>query len=252
MLASNDLPKSISIKDKTEQSQKEFRQPRRVLCVDDDPDTRVMLGMILEPIGLEVVFAENGSQMLEAWRKSRIDLIILDVMMPIMDGLEACKRIRNVSDVPIIFLSAKGEEDDVVVGFELGANDYVLKPFRPKELVARIRAMLLRGEEKERIQKQLAFDKLVLDMDAQRVTSQGMVIEVSPLEFRLLQYMMQNIGVVISKEDLLKYVWGYVDIAGDMNLIEAAVRRLRSKLELDPSHPQYIKTVWGAGYRFGD
>jgi DNA-binding response OmpR family regulator len=211
-----------------------------------------MLGMILEPIGVDVVYAENGSQMLEVWRKNRIDLIILDIMMPIMDGLEACRRIRQVSDVPIIFLSSKGEEDDIVAGFETGAHDYVLKPFRPKELIARVRAMLLRREEKERIDKQLAFDRLVLDLDAQRVISHGSTIEVSPLEFRLLQYMMQNIGVVISKEDLLKYVWGYVDIAGDMNLIEAAVRRLRRKLELDPSQPQYIKTVWGAGYRFGD
>jgi DNA-binding response OmpR family regulator len=227
-------------------------RPQRVLCVDDDPDTRTMLGVILAPIGVDVVYAENGSQMLDVWRKNRIALIILDIMMPIMDGFEACKRIRNVSDVPIIFLSSKGEEDDVVAGFDRGANDYVLKPFRPKELVARVRAMLQRREEKERIEKQLAFDRLVLDLDAQRVTAQGMVIEVSPLEFRLLQYMMQNIGVVISKEDLLKYVWGYVDIAGDMNLIEVAVRRLRRKLELDPSHPQYIKTVWGAGYRFGD
>ena len=244
---------SNSIKDnQTQTGTQEFMQPHQVLCVDDDPDTRIMLGVILKPIGVEVIYAENGSQMLEIWRKNRIDLIILDIMMPIMDGLEACKRIRQVSDVPIIFLSSKGEENDIVAGFEMGAHDYVLKPFRPKELLARVRAMLLRREEKERIDKQIAFDRLVLDLDAQRVISHGMMIEVSPLEFRLLQYMMQNVGVVISKEDLLKYVWGYVDIAGDMNLIEAAIRRLRRKLELDPSEPQYIKTVWGAGYRFGN
>jgi DNA-binding response OmpR family regulator len=211
-----------------------------------------MLGMILEPIGVDVEYAENGSQMLDLWRKNRIDLIILDIMMPIMDGLEACNRIRQVSDVPIIFLSSKGEEDDIVAGFETGAHEYVLKPFRPKELIARVKAMLLRREVKERIDKQLAFDRLVLDLDAQRVISHGTMIEVSPLEYRLLQYMMQNIGVVISKEDLLKYVWGYVDVAGDMNLIEAAIRRLRRKLELDPSNPEYIQTVWGAGYRFGN
>ena len=252
MPSSNNLI-SNSIKDnQTQTGTQEFMQPHQVLCVDDDPDTRIMLGVILKPIGIEVIYAENGSQMLEIWRKNRIDLIILDIMMPIMDGLEACKRIRQVSDVPIIFLSSKGEEDDIVAGFAIGAHDYVLKPFRPKELLARVRAMLLRREEKDRIDKQLAFDRLVLDLDAQRVISHGTTIEVSPLEFRLLQYMMQNIGVVISKEDLLKYVWGYVDVAGDMNLIEAAIRRLRRKLELDPSHPEYIQTVWGAGYRFGN
>ena len=252
MLSSHNRTSQLKLPDETWLSAREMKQTHRVLCVDDDPDTRTLLGAILGPIGVEVVFAENGSQMLEVWRKNRIELILLDIMMPIMDGLEACKRIRRVSDVPIMFLSSKGQDNDIVQGLEMGANDYVLKPFRPKELIARVRSLLQRREQAEEMREQLAFDKLIMDLDAQRVTSQGKVIEVSPLEFRLLQYLMQNIGVVVSKEGLLKYVWGYADIAGDMNLIEVAVRRLRRKLELDPTQPRYIKTVWGAGYRFGD
>lgn len=252
MLSSHNQTSQLKLPDETWLSAREMKKTHRVLCVDDDPDTRTLLGAILEPIGVEVVFAENGFQMLEVWRKNRIELILLDIMMPIMDGLEACKRIRRVSDVPIMFLSSKGQDNDIVQGLEMGANDYVLKPFRPKELIARVRSLLQRREQAEEMREKLAFDKLIMDLDAQRVTSQGKVIEVSPLEFRLLQYLMQNIGVVVSKEDLLKYVWGYVDIAGDMNLIEVAVRRLRRKLELDPTQPRYIKTVWGAGYRFGD
>ena len=191
MLSSYDPTPQIKLHKETWLNPRENKQPNRVLCVDDDKDTRTMLGVIMEPLGFDVVFAENGSHMLDIWRKKRIDLIILDIMMPIMDGFDAGRRIRSVSDVPIIFLSSKGEEDDVVSGFEIGANDYVLKPFRSKELIARVVAMLQRREEKERLDKQLAFDRLVLDLDAQRVTSQGMIIEVSPLEFRLLQYMMQ-------------------------------------------------------------
>lgn len=252
MLSSNILNPQLKLPDESWLSTREMKQTHRVLCVDDDPDTRTLLGAILEPISVEVMFAENGSHMLEVWRKNRIELILLDIMMPIMDGLEACKRIRRVSDVPIIFLTSKGQENDIVQGLEMGGNDYVLKPFRPKELIARVRSLLQRQELADEMREQLAFDKLVLDLEAQRVTSQGKVIEVSPLEFRLLQYLMQNMGLVVSKEDLLKYVWGYEDIAGDMNLIEVAVRRLRRKLELDPSQPRYIKTVWGTGYRFGE
>ena len=173
--------------------------------------------------------------------------------MPVMDGLEACKRIRRISDIPIIFLTAKGQEQDVVNGLETGADDYIVKPFRAAEFVARVRVVLNRtARQKDACRKRLSFDKLVLDLEARRVISRGRSIEVTPLEFQLLRYLMQNVGVVISKEDLLQNVWGYAEAAGDMNLIEAAVRRLRRKLELDPSQPKYIQTVWGAGYRFGE
>lgn len=224
-----------------------------ILVADDDPETRDLLQIILKDAGMGVIFAENGSRMLDLWRRSRVDIIILDVMMPVMDGIEACQRIRRTSDIPIIFLTAKGQEQDVVKGLETGADDYVVKPFRAAELVARIRVILNRtAREQEARGKRLSFDKLVLDLESRRVISRGRSIEVTPLEFQLLRYLMQNVGVVISKEDLLQNVWGYAEAAGDMNLIEAAVRRLRRKLELDPSQPRYIQTVWGAGYRFGE
>ncbi|HZD56714.1 MAG TPA: response regulator transcription factor [Anaerolineales bacterium] len=224
-----------------------------ILVADDDPETRYLLRIILKDAGMQAIFAENGSRMLDLWRRNPVDVIILDVMMPVMDGIEACQRIRRTSRIPIIFLTAKGQEQDVVKGLEIGADDYVVKPFRAAELVARIRVILNRtAREQEARGKHLSFDKLVLDLESRRVISRGRSIEVTPLEFQLLRYLMQNVGIVISKEDLLQNVWGYAEAAGDMNLIEAAVRRLRRKLELDPSQPKYIQTVWGAGYRFGE
>jgi DNA-binding response OmpR family regulator len=229
-----------------------MRSPN-ILVADDDPETRELIRLILKDAGLKVVLGENGSQLLELWRANPIDLIILDVMMPVMDGFEACERIRRVSDVPIVFLTAKGQEGDVVNGFEIGADDYIVKPFRPGELIARVRAILNRLERlREDAGRRLQFEKLILDLDARRVVARGKTIEVTPLEFQLLQYLMQNVGIVMSKENLLQNVWGYAEAAGDLNLIEAAVRRLRRKLELDPSQPEYIHTVWGAGYRFGE
>jgi len=229
-----------------------MRSPN-ILVADDDPETRELIRLILKDAGMKVVLGENGSQLLELWRAYPIDLIILDVMMPVMDGFEACERIRRVSDVPIVFLTAKGQEGDVVSGFEIGADDYIVKPFRPGELIARVRAILNRLERlREDVGRRLQFEKLILDLDARRVVARGKTIEVTPLEFQLLQYLMQNVGIVMSKENLLQNVWGYAEAAGDLNLIEAAVRRLRRKLELDPSQPEYIHTVWGAGYRFGE
>jgi len=229
-----------------------MRSPN-ILVADDDPETRELIRLILKDAGMKVVLGENGSQLLELWRANPIDLIILDVMMPVMDGFEACERIRRVSDVPIVFLTAKGQEGDVVNGFEIGADDYIVKPFRPGELIARVRAILNRLERlREDAGRRLQFEKLILDLDARRVVARGKTIEVTPLEFQLLQYLMQNVGIVMSKKNLLQNVWGYAEAAGDLNLIEAAVRRLRRKLELDPSQPEYIHTVWGAGYRFGE
>jgi DNA-binding response OmpR family regulator len=228
-------------------------QVPNILVADDEQDTRELICLILEDAGMNVILAENGACLLEQWRSNKIDLIILDVMMPIMDGFQACTRIRRVSDVPIVFLTGKGREEDVVNGFEIGADDYIVKPFRRAEFVARIQSILNRVDRvRENAGRRLAFDKLTLDLDARRVVARGKTIEITPLEFQLLQYLMQNVGVVISKEDLLQNVWGYAETAGDMNLIEAAIRRLRRKLEMDPSQPEYIHTVWGAGYRFGE
>lgn len=229
-----------------------MRSPN-ILVADDDPETRELISLILNEAGMKVILGENGSQLLDLWRANPIDLIIVDVMMPVMDGFEACTRIRRVSDVPIVFLTAKGQEEDVVNGLEIGADDYIVKPFRRGEFIARIRAILGRLERQRKDKgRRLQFERLILDLDARKVVARGKTIEVTPLEFQLLQYLMQNVGVVMSKENLLQNVWGYAEAAGDLNLIEAAIRRLRRKLELDPSEPQYIHTVWGAGYRFGE
>jgi DNA-binding response OmpR family regulator len=206
---------------------------------------------VLEEAGMDVHFASDGFHALELYRSTPVNLVILDMMMPIMDGLEACQKIRQASSVPIIMLTARGREEDVVNAFEMGADDYIVKPFRPRELVARIHAVLKRAAQDEEARKLLAFGSLMMDLEAHRVMYRDRNIQMSPMEFKLLRYLMENAGVVLSKEDLLQNVWGYPPSAGDMNLIEATVRRLRKKVEKDPSHPRFIKTVWGTGYRFG-
>lgn len=228
-----------------------------ILFVDDDTDIRELIRIVLHRSGFNVLSAENGVQALEMYSRNQVGLVILDIMMPNMDGLEVCRRIRQVADTPIILLTARGQEEDVVEGFEAGADDYIVKPVRPKELVARIQAILNRVERlREETPHHLMYKHLALDLDARRVTYYGKNIPVTPLEFQLLQYLIERQGSVLSKEDLLHNVWGYAkaadDINLDMNLIEAAIKRLRKKIESDPSRPQYIQTVWGTGYRMGD
>jgi len=225
----------------------------RILFADDDPEIRQMIKLVLEKAGMQVYLAENGQQALDMWRRRPVDVVVLDIMMPLLDGLSVCRRIRQTSTVPVILLSAMAQEEEVVCGLEAGADDYIVKPFRPKELVARLRAVAQRAArhypESEAV---LSFGDLRLDCGGQWVIKKGRPVQLTPLEFRLLQYLMQNIGVVFSKEDLFQNVWGYVQPSGEMNLIEAAIRRLRKKIEADPNQPRYIQTVWGAGYRFGD
>ncbi len=224
-----------------------------ILFADDDLDLQQAVGLTLEVAGFEVLFADNGLQALELWRTHSIDLVILDIMMPSINGLSVCRSIRQASDVPILLLTGRGREEDVVTGIEAGADDYVIKPFRPRELIARIQALLRRASGYAQLtRKQIAFNNLILDLEARRVIYHDRNIPVSPLEFQLLKYLMQNAGVVLSKEELLKNVWGYMSTGADMNMIEATVRRLRKKVELDPSQPRFIHTVWGTGYRFGD
>jgi two-component system response regulator MtrA len=226
--------------------------PIRILFADDDLDIQQAVCFVLEEAGMEVHFASDGRHALDIFRVIPIDLVILDVMMPEIDGLEVCKRIRRISGIPVIMLTARGREEDVVCAFETGADDYIIKPLRPRELVARVHALLRRAIEQRDNQRLLAFGSLMMDLEAHRVTYRDRNIQMSPMEFKLLRYLMENAGIVLSKEDLLEHVWGYPPAAGDMNLIEATVRRLRKKVEKDPSHPHYIKTVWGTGYRFGD
>jgi len=224
----------------------------RILFADDDLDIQQAVCFVLEEAGMDVHFASDGFHALELYRSTPVNLVILDMMMPIMDGLETCQKIRQVSSIPIIMLTARGREEDVVTAFEMGADDYIVKPFRPRELVARIHAVLKRAAQDEEARKLLAFGSLMMDLEAHRVMYRDRNIQMSPMEFKLLRYLMENAGIVLSKEDLLQNVWGYPPSAGDMNLIEATVRRLRKKVEKDPSHPRFIKTVWGTGYRFGE
>jgi DNA-binding response OmpR family regulator len=229
----------------------------RILFADDDKDIQTIVSLIIRNTGMDIISASNGEQALEKWRSHPLDLIILDIMMPVLDGLETCRRIRRLSDIPIILLTAKSQEQEIVEGFTAGADDYIVKPFRPNEFVARVKAVLWRGKHRELSKQQyLAFDNLTLELGSRKVVFQGKTIEVTPLEFQLLLYLMRHSGIVLSKEDLLRNVWGYTKSMDnstlDLNLIEAAIRRLRKKLEVNPSRPRFIKTVWGAGYRFGN
>jgi two-component system response regulator MtrA len=202
---------------------------------------------------MDVVFAENGIRALDLWRANSIDAVVLDVMMPEMDGLEACQYIRKESSVPILLLTARGKEEDILAGFNAGADDYIIKPFKPRELVARIAALLRRATGHPLpSRKQISYENITLDLESRCVIQKDRQVEISPMEFRLLKYLMQNAGNIVTKEDLLHEVWGYAASSGDMNLIEATIRRLRQKVEIDPSRPHYIQTIWGAGYRFGD
>ena len=226
--------------------------PVHVLFADDDTDTQQLVGAILKKEDIQVFFAHDGAEVFDVWRMNPVNLMILDIMMPIMDGLEACRRIRRTSDIPVILLTAKTQEDNLLEGFEHGADDYITKPFRPKELVARIHAILHRTK-RQRVQagRQLAYDELVMDLDTRRVTLNGKHLRLTPLEFQLLHYFMQSPGDLLTKEDLLSNVWGYLKPGGNMNLVETTIRRLRMKIEVDPSNPRYIQTVWGRGYRLG-
>ena len=223
-----------------------------ILYADDDPSSQQTVQTALKATNLKVLLASSGAEALEVWRKNQLDLIILDVMMPDMSGFEVCQYIRRVSPVPIMMLTGMSREQDLLQGFEAGSDDYIFKPFRPKELIARIHAILQRtARSVTPATGRLMYGGLELDIDAQRALRRGEPVQVTPLEFQLLQYMIQRVGVAISKEELFQNVWGYTMPSGGMNLIEVAVRRLREKIEDDPSRPAYIQTVRGVGYRFG-
>lgn len=224
----------------------------KILFVDDDPDTRVVIGGILNQSGFETHFASNGSEALDLLEDHTFDLVILDYMMPGMDGVETCRQIRQDFNVLIILLSAKHQSQDILAGFRAGADDYIVKPIGIKEFLARINAILHRVyPQSHHPRSSHRINGLVLDADGKQAIVQERQVCLSPLEFHLLHYLMQRKGMVVSKEDLLYNVWGFCEKANGMNFVEAAVTRLRRKIEPDPANPQYILTVWGEGYRFG-
>ena len=225
----------------------------RILIVDDDPPTVKWTSFLLRDEGYEVITADNGRVALELVERESPDLVILDVMMPQIDGLEACRRIRQTMDVPIIMLSAKGETADKVTGLGMGADDYLAKPFEPAELLARVKAVLRRTEAFSAFddsQSRVAVGEIRLDPVGNKVFLPGdKTVELTPIEFRLLHVLMRNAGRVLSHDYLLSSAWGY-EYEGYSNQIAVYIRRLRTKLEDDPSNPKYLITVRGMGYRF--
>jgi len=219
-----------------------------VLLVEDDPIISEGTELLLERAGLRVWAADDGAKAVEVFGQHRFDAVVLDILLPTLDGLEVCRRIRRVSQVPIVMLSARSETVDVVSGLELGADDYVTKPFHGPELVARVRAALRRARADERPCVVRIHD-LEIDSAAFRVLQYGVELTLSATEFRLLLELARNPDRVLTRDLLLERVWGY-DYLGDSRLVDMAVKRLRHKLGDDPAAPRYIATVRGVGYRF--
>ena len=222
----------------------------KILVVDDE---RVLVKGIkfnLESEGYQVEGAYDGEAAVDLARSGNFDLIILDLMMPRIDGLQACMRIREFSNVPIIMLTARSEDADKLVGFECGADDYITKPFNILELKARVRALLRRAgmaAQKDSAGSKLTMGHIVLDPDARAAWKDGQSVDLTAKEFDLMELLMRNPNRVYSRENLLNVVWGY-EYAGDYRTVDVHVRRLREKLELDPANPEYILTKWGVGY----
>lgn len=219
----------------------------RVLIVDDDPALAEMLGIVLNNEGYEVTKCADGGQALDVYREAKPDIVLLDVMLPGMDGIEICRRLRNESLVPIIMLTARTDTIDVVSGLEAGADDYVTKPFKPQELVARVRARLRRGEESPEV---LVVGDISIDLAAHTVSRGEQEISLTPLEFDLLLALARKPWQVFTRESLLEQVWGYRHSA-DTRLVNVHVQRLRSKVELDSDNPRIVLTVRGVGYKAG-
>ncbi|MBO2519182.1 MULTISPECIES: response regulator transcription factor [Limnochorda] len=224
----------------------------RILVVDDEPSILELVRFALERDGFEVVTAADGEVALREFRNRPADLVILDLMLPGKDGFEVFRELRKESQVPVIMLTARGGEADKVLGLEIGADDYMTKPFSPRELVARVKAVLRRMEPREPAENQiLRVGEITLDPLRHRVTVGDREVQLAPREFELLRMLMANRGVVLSRETLLEKVWGY-DYVGDTRTVDVHVVRLRQKLEPDPSRPTYIETVRGVGYRMRD
>jgi two-component system response regulator MtrA len=224
----------------------------RVLVVDDDPALAEMLGIVLRSEGFTPSFVADGERALSAFRESRPDVVLLDLMLPGMSGIDVCRAIRSESGVPIVMLTARGDTGDVVLGLDSGADDYVIKPFKPKELVARMRARLRRSEDE--VPEQLTLgppgNQVVIDVPGHTVTRGGEVIALTPLEFDLLVALARKPRQVFTREVLLEQVWGYRH-AADTRLVNVHVQRLRAKVERDPEHPDVVVTVRGVGYKAG-
>ncbi len=226
---------------------------RKILIVDDEERMVRFIRMNLEHDGFLVSEAFNGKQAIQKMRDATPDLLLLDVMMPDVDGFEVLETIREISNVPVIMLTAKGEEDDRVRGLELGADDYVTKPFSPRELVSRVKAVLRRTEGASGSMHELieVDERLKIDFDRREIWLEGKLVKLRPTEYRLLYHLVQNAGWVVSHDQLLQKVWGY-EYRDEPHYVRLYINYLRQKLEKDPATPKYILTERGVGYRFVD
>ena len=230
------------------------RDGKRILVVDDEPRIIGFIRMNLELEGHQVIEAHTGLEALEAVRTKLPDIVLLDVMMPDLDGFETLRMLREFSDIPVIMLTAKGEENDRVYGLELGADDYITKPFGPRELSSRIKAVLRRYDASSKSPDEAVLridDRLSIDFNRREVIVNGEHIKLRPTEYRLLYHLIQNAGWTVPHDQLLAKVWGY-EYRDEAHYVRLYVNYLREKIEEDPAHPKYILTERGVGYRFVD
>lgn len=222
----------------------------KILVVDDDTNIAELISLYLNKEGYETKTAETGKEAIEYFKEYKPDLMLLDIMLPEADGYDVCREIRKEHQVPIIMLTAKGEVFDKVLGLELGADDYIVKPFDPKELIARVKAVLRRTltkKSEEQVKNRIVLDDLIIDKDNYSVTYQGNVLELPPKELEVLYFLASHPKQVFTREQLLDKIWGF-DFAGDTRTVDVHIKRLRDKFEGD--HAWSIKTVWGVGYKF--
>jgi DNA-binding response OmpR family regulator len=220
----------------------------RILAVEDDERIRTAVKMALEDEGWQVEEAETGEAALEAFNRHPSDVVLIDIMLPGLDGFEVCRSVRRTSDVPIVMVTARADTHDVVAGLEAGADDYLTKPFAPKELSARIRALMRRARKPDATTTTMRFGDLEIIPDAGVVRRAGTELHLTKTEFRLLCELASSPGRVFSREVLLERVWGY-GYFGDGRLVDVHVRRLRTKIEADPANPRHVATVRGLGYK---
>lgn len=227
--------------------------PERILVVDDEESIVQLIAYNLRRAGYDVISALNGEDGLALARSEQPDLVILDLMLPGMDGFDVCKELRRETELPILMLTARGEEIDRVIGFEIGADDYVVKPFSPRELVGRVKAILRRSAKKpkeaDESQDTLVFGALSINFVTYEVARDGRRIDLTPTEYQILKILSQHPGRVFTRDELVDRVMGS-DFFGDVRTIDVHIRHLRSKIEENPSEPRFIETVRGAGYKF--
>ncbi|SDU79725.1 two-component system, OmpR family, response regulator RegX3 [Microlunatus sagamiharensis] len=221
----------------------------RVLVVEDEPSYRETLAYMLGREGFEVVEAADGAEGLAAYDRSGADIVLLDLMMPGIPGTEVCRQLRQRGPVPVIMLTARDSEIDKVVGLELGADDYVTKPFSHRELVARIRAVLRRGQDVELVPDVVEAGGVRMDVERHEVAVEGKPVKLALKEFELLEMLLRNAGRVMTRGQLIDRIWG-ADYVGDTKTLDVHVKRLRAKLETDPGNPEHLLTVRGLGYKF--